>query len=176
MFNNNSSFKVDILSLAVLLKFIREFAMKSEAYRNLADKHYSRGNYQEAKKYYNIALSFNEKDSLSTYSLGLIAFNDNNIDKSVEYFEKAIKIDPYLAPAFVDLGVAYYNKGELDLAIDNLKHALSLNPKDPVAYAGLGTVYINTGQTDLAKESFSRAKEIDPALSDGIDDVLKKLA
>ncbi len=105
----------------------------------------SLGDYNNAIKEYEAAVSINPNLTFLYISIGKIYRHLEIYDKALEYFDKAASINeqlgikdpiPYLA-----IANTYVQQGQHLIAARNVLKALQLNPSSPDVYAQLGLVY-----------------------------------
>lgn len=105
----------------------------------------SLGDYNNAIKEYEAAVSINPNLTFLYISIGKIYRHLEIYDRALEYFAKAANINeqlgvkdpiPYLA-----IANSYVQQGEFFIAARNVLKALKINPTSPDVYAQLGLVY-----------------------------------
>lgn len=83
-------------------------------------------NAEQAMKYYDLALSRNDKYLLALNNRGILKGKTGNLMSAISDFENAIKIQPAYAEAYYNRGVALYQTGKKEEACADWKKALSL--------------------------------------------------
>jgi LuxR family maltose regulon positive regulatory protein len=123
----------DGLSILVGINSPKEHV--AEAYKQLGDAFYTRGEYDKAKEHLQEALALSSKDDLRLLSLvcndlGITYMELGELDKAAFYLKKAraglLKLgsDGPLAEASNNLALVYFHRGEFDLALDEVVEAL----------------------------------------------------
>lgn len=106
---------------------------------------------------------FKEKQSNLNfyYDYGLLAFLNNNFDKSSELLfalmdkaQETNQIDRLNAQVYHDLGSVCVEVMAYDKAIQYLSDAIRLDPSNKKAYFYRATAYFETGQFDLAMDDY----------------------
>jgi LuxR family maltose regulon positive regulatory protein len=109
---------------------------KAEAYKQLGDAFFTRGEYGEAKKNLHAGLELTRMANLRLFSLicndlGVTYMELGDLDQAVMYLEKSrarlLKLgsDGPLAETLSNLALVYFHKGEFDLALDNANEAVT---------------------------------------------------
>lgn len=96
------------------------------------------------------------------FESGMMAFANNQFDKSIEMFTRAIKKDADNAIASVSRGAAYLRLNLLDQAKKDFDRAIQINPKYARAYHMRGLVAERQGGNNRALADFDRAIELNP--------------
>lgn len=81
--------------------------------------------------------------------LGVLSYQKNSFDTSINQIEKAIKLNPNVASFYSNIGLAYHQKSQFKRAIRNFKKAIELNPNYPEAFNNLA----NSLRADSKKNS-----------------------
>ncbi|HEY8096475.1 MAG TPA: tetratricopeptide repeat protein [Methylobacter sp.] len=116
---------------------------------------------------------------LALNNLGLILFEQGDIEQALEQFQAIVNIAPELADAQNNLGNAWRRLGDLENAIACFKKAISLEPGSIKARFNLGNALQENSQLDAAVEQYEAALRIDPQNADLIVQLgiaLQKLA
>lgn len=100
-----------------------------------------------AEAYFNMGISYNEKDKKG---------------KAIRCYKKAIEINPDYVKAYYNMGQAYCDKGDGYKAIRFYKKAININPEDAEAYNNLGDAYCNIDKYKKAIECYKKAININP--------------
>ncbi len=153
-------------------------------FHNLAILYNNQGNYDEALKYYNIALGIREKtlgkdhpDTAATYNNLAILYHDlGNYDKSLKYYEINLEIckktlgkdHPSTAATYHNLAGLYRDLGNYDQALKYFKTALEINekalgkdhPDTATTYNNLAGLYRILGKYDEAMKLLELARDI----------------
>ncbi|MBW6491518.1 MAG: tetratricopeptide repeat protein [Lentimicrobium sp.] len=106
----------------------------AHGYFYLANYYDAASKTEEAMKYYDLALSRNNKYLLALNNRGILKGKAGNIRSAITDFEQAIQIKPDYAEAYYNRGVALYQMNDKALACEDWKKALVLGFK-PAAQA-----------------------------------------
>ncbi len=96
-----------------------------------------RGEHVLARELYLRALQIEPQNSDALHLLGVLEYEERNIDDAVDLIEEAISLRPTAALYWMNCGLAYMARGETERAIANLREALRLRPAFPMAHANL---------------------------------------
>lgn len=111
-----------------------------------------------AKKFYTIALSFDQNCSEAKLNLGVLYQNNKQYDLAEKCYKSILIKNPQYLEAKNNLGLVYYYKGEYSLAEKELLQALNSkqNLKKPInqLYNNLGLVYLKQKNFDKAISCF----------------------
>lgn len=117
---------------------------------------------QNAKGYYEIAVSLRPDHPLAHYNLGRVFELVNEISDARFHYKEAINIDPDFFPALNNLATFYIHEGQYYKAIILLKRAIKVNKYYVEAFGNLGVAYYFIGDIDQAEIYYQMALEIDP--------------
>lgn len=112
----------------------RSDADMAHGYFYLANYYDGASNNEEALKYYDLALSRNNKYLLALNNRGIIKGKSGNISSAISDFEQAINVKPDYAEAYYNRGVALYQISDKNAACNDWERAVSLGFK-PAAQA-----------------------------------------
>ena len=96
---------------------------------NKGEDLYNLGNYDEAIKYYDKALSIDPNNIQALYSKGLAIYNWDKYE-AIKYYDKALSIDPNNTHALYSKGLALDSLGDRDEAIKYYDKALFIDPNN----------------------------------------------
>lgn len=96
------------------------------------------------------------------FQMGMVAFANNEFEKSIELFTRSIDADPGYALAVVSRGAAYLKQDMLDAAWKDFDRAIGIDPDYARAYHMRGLVSEKRGNDAAALADFDRAIELDP--------------
>ncbi|MGE5339924.1 MAG: fused MFS/spermidine synthase [Candidatus Omnitrophota bacterium] len=68
------------------------------------------------------------KKAASYVDIGLLHWNNGELELAIKYFKKALTFDPKNSTALANLGVAYDDSGKYKEAVDTLEQSLKINP------------------------------------------------
>ena len=131
-----------------------------------AKDQYERGNYREAEKIYQKALTKAPNNLYLLSNLGVVYFRGQKYKLAEETFKRAITIAPGDDFSHCTLGIVYYSEGKFDEAINELTKALAINPKNATAHNYLGMAAAKNGWTDVARKEIQTLQALDPTVND----------
>ncbi len=86
------------------------------------------GDIQTAEQIYTYALEADPHNAQALFLLGMIRFEQQHIDESIDYFNQAILLVPQYAEAYYNLGVALKSIKRIPEAIEAFTRALEFQP------------------------------------------------
>jgi pentatricopeptide repeat protein len=164
-------------SIAVFQKVLALEPFFAKAYGRLGMAHYQAGDYPEARKQYEMAISLNPLDYNTYYNLGELFLTVlENMPQAWEYFQHAVQLSPENEPSLYKLGVIAINNrnykealGYLDKAYGLEKNILENSPPlsvDKVLFVRIqllrATAWENLGNSARSKEILSETYQQDP--------------
>ncbi len=121
----------------------------------------------EAKAAYENALKLDPKKSAAYTNLGVVYYQQGDLDGAIEQLKKALEIDPQDAETQYMLGAAYVQKNDLTEAEKAFQQALAVKPDLAQANIGLGNIYLLRKQYDQAFTALQKATTLQPSLPEG---------
>lgn len=126
------------------------------------------GNYKEAIKYYENAITLAPYLAPLYIDAGRIYLDGlGDYEAAAQRFKTAIKLNPFDPEAYDRLGWTYYYNGEYVRAMDALEQSIgvdptyvSINPRGSSAWGRLATVYYVRQNFEKAAEFFPKAIEL----------------
>lgn len=119
--------------------------------------------YEDAVKYYEKAIYWNNDNPNAYLSLGNALTNIAKYDKAIENFKKGIRIAPKYPQLYKSLGYAYLKKNNYSEAIQSFKTAIKLAPQDIEVYLIVGYALLNQDEEAEAigyfKDAIKRAHD-----------------
>lgn len=100
---------------------------------HMGNRHFSRGQYAEAERYYNEALKENPQDARALFNLGDTYLAQNNAQGAMKMYAGAAKNESnkvIKAMSYHNMGYIYHKNNQLEEAIKYYKEALRNNPND----------------------------------------------
>lgn len=94
--------------------------------------------------------------------LGVISFQQDNIDQAIELIHKAITITPNYTAAQNNLGLAFRAKGRLEDAMNAFENTIKLDPNHPKVLNNLGVVFMSQGKLKDAMATFRDGLKMSP--------------
>jgi len=151
---------------------------------SLGSINYYKGNYNEALRYYQIALEIAEErnDTFSiaqTYhNIGMVHDDVGNDERGLEYYKKALKVffvmgDPeWLGVCHNSMASIFVEKKDYKKAKEFYNKAVDYfnDAEDPngvgMVYANIGELYLKLNQIDRAEEQFLKSINISKSVND----------
>ncbi len=123
----------------------------------LANALFLRGQFAEAKMWFQRAIA-NERSDWQIYTnLADMAWQEGEEAQAIDYFKKSLEVNPESSVTHNNLGVCYLRKMKLDAAEEHLRKANALNPYSLEIYLNLGQVLEQKGHWEEALEFYRRA-------------------
>ncbi len=139
------------------------------------------GDYNQAKKLFNQSLKIEPKSAPVYNNLGLIAYNENNVQLASDYYNKSIMIDSTYYTAFINFSSMLLENDYFAKSID-LNNYIILNCKDleliGISHFFNSYAYLKMKKCDIAKNHYKLARDIlgkNPSFSLKLEDVNKQL-
>ncbi len=127
------------------------------------------GDYDQAVKSFQQALSVNPRAAETYYSLGLAYRAQGNQDKAVKSLLTALRLKPNFPQAHVSLGQIYarqglnlLRQGHPEQAAGVLKDAVAQDPKNDGAFNNLGVALAQRGNYTQSLAALQRAVALNP--------------
>ena len=131
-----------------------------QAYINLGYVYSLEGKTAEAIAAYEKAIPLNPKLLPEIYNnLGLIYFQQEQMEKAEVLLRKAVEIRPHFAPPYCNLGSLYEKKGDLDRAIQYYEKTVQLAPDYHSAHEALSLLYGQKGWKEKSLEAHQKFRE-----------------
>jgi len=92
------------------------------------------------------------------YNLGVVLFNTNQYNESIELFNTLISKQPNFYKSYFGRALIYENQKDYEMAISDFKKVIDLNPNEDKAFYHLGKIYIVLRRFDEANENLDTAK------------------
>lgn len=166
----NGEYELSILDYSNALDLKPGYAT---ATRGIADSYFAIEEYDNALKYYQLAIAEDEPNSKSCYyRLGWIYNDKENFREAIGALQKAIAYDAKDAANFEELGYAYYMSGNYDDAIAQLDKAIGLKSDSKLGYYYKGLCYVALNDKASAKEIYNKLK---PISEEQAEKLLKKI-
>jgi tetratricopeptide (TPR) repeat protein len=94
------------------------------------------------------------------YLLGVIAWQQGDLDRAVEALRAAVSIDPSSADGYYTLGAVLKAKQEWNGAIAALRNAIALRPDQPAAHYTLAQVFQQSGNQSGARAELAEEERL----------------
>jgi len=123
-------------------------------YMTKADEIYEQEKYDEAIKYYDMAIKIGPEFAEIWNNRGNALLKLKKYDEAIECYDKAIEINPKDADVWNGKGVALYMLKKYDEAIECYDKAIEINPKDAGTFENRSEYLIATGKyADALKDA-----------------------
>jgi tetratricopeptide (TPR) repeat protein len=127
------------------------------------------GDYDQAIKAFQQALTANPRSAATYYSLGLAYSAQGNQDKAVKNLMTALRLKPNFPQAHISLGQIYaqqglnlLRQGHPERATAALKDAVAQDPKNDGAFNNLGVALAQQGNYTQSLAALQRAVALNP--------------
>ena len=129
---------------------------------DLVNKSLKKKNFEEAKILINKSILINPNIPEVYNILGIINFNQGQMDVSIKNFGKAITLNKNFSAAFCNLANSYSEIKKNKLAIYNFNKAIKTDPKNFNAHYNLGNFYKNQDDLENSEKYFNLAIDLKP--------------
>lgn len=138
---------------------------KDEAnpYDSMGEINFRYGNYDEAEKYYKLALAVNDTFSPSIDHLSELYLEKGESDKAIEYANRSmsfLKDDTSRTVKRKHLASIYLQQNKHDMAMKELEEISKVNPYDLEVVDALYQHYLTLGDTSKARNIVTRTYDI----------------
>jgi predicted TPR repeat methyltransferase len=133
--------------------------------------HHQAGRPAEAEKLYRQILLLDARHADSLHMMGIIAYQNSQLDEAVARYEQAIIIRPDFPKAFYNLGCALQAQGKLVEAIARYEQLLTIRPNHAEALSNLGMALQEQGRLDEAVTRYEQALAIRPNYSEALSNL-----
>ena len=131
--------------------------------------------YEDAKNYFERALSFYGENGTILNSYGVVVANLGDNESARDSFEKAIQIDPDFLDAKKNLAEIYIATKEYDKGIGTYQDILKQHGDDVESLLNVGRLYYEIGDVDSTRFILEKVLEIDSE-NKSAKDALEKLS
>lgn len=150
-------------ALPVLKHITDKFPLYTKAHGRLGMTYYYLGQYRNAEREYEVALSMNPEDYNTWYNLGELQFRiQNRPQVAFKSFEKALALEPTHASAHFKTGLILFHNNQYKEAINHFKTSLDNSPQDVKVLLQLAVAYEMIGNNGLAQSVYRNILGIDP--------------
>jgi tetratricopeptide (TPR) repeat protein len=104
-----------------------------EALKNTGNIYTRSGDFEAARKYYDMAFRVDDKSDALEVNYGTLALQKGELEAGVMHFRNAVQMNAENDKAWVGLGLVHRDMGDLRLAWANLERALDINFKNRTA-------------------------------------------
>jgi tetratricopeptide (TPR) repeat protein len=117
-------------------------------------------NLEQAKRYYEKALTMDGDNERAYYGLGTVYEQRGQKEEALAHYLEAVALDPDYVAAHFFAANLYDELDQTTLAIYHYEQVLAINPVHFYALLNLGSVYELLNQNELALDFFLRAETI----------------
>lgn len=129
---------------------------------NQAVEAFKSGRILEAEDLTKKLISSNPKVVFLYNLMGIILYEQKEVEKAIEFYKKGIIIDPSYAEIYNNLGLLYANNNlDNNKAENYYKKSISLNYKNPEAHNNLGSLYKSLDKHEEAISCYKEAVIVD---------------
>jgi tetratricopeptide (TPR) repeat protein len=119
--------------------------------------------FSDAVKDANLVLTLDPKNVQAINILGLVKFDNNQLDESLTYFNQTVLYDATFFKGYLNIARVYKEKKAYQNAILNYSNALKAQPKLFIAAYQIGLIYWNKlYKSDSALVYYSKTIDINP--------------
>jgi protein O-GlcNAc transferase len=147
---------------AAYLKIIEVNENHADAAHNLGVIYAQAGNFEQAVKYFNIAVKNSPENSVFLCNLATALNDFGQTREAITYFEKAKLLNSVSADIYYNLGNAYQKLNEFEKSIECYKKTLEINPNWLEAYLNCGNSLDELGKFNQALEYYDKIIAINP--------------
>ena len=147
----------------------------SNAYINMGDVYFDKGELDNAIKNYLEAIKLNDQDARAFGKCAIALWENDYVEEAIVAYSKAIALDDEYELAYNNLGVAYLDGiGNAKEAARNFARAVEINPNYTLAYFNLGRSYQMLDDKQKAIEAYRMALNLNSVTHDIDDDDLQQ--
>ena len=115
-----------------------------------------RGNLEQARRYYIVAVQLHPETTAAYNNLGHVLLKLNRIDEADAVFREALTQDETLASAAFGRGEVGRRRGQFDVACRFYEHAAQHAPHEPTFHKSLADALRSSGNSEAAEASEAR--------------------
>ena len=115
-----------------------------------------RGNLEQARRYYIVAVQLHPDTTAAYNNLGHVLLKLNRLDEADAVFREALAQDETLASAAFGRGEVAIKRGQLDVAQYFYEHAVQQAPQEPTFHKSLADVLRDIGNIEKAEAAEAR--------------------
>ena len=117
-----------------------------------------RGNFEQARRYYIVAVQLEPAATAAYNNLGYVLLKLNRYDEADAVFREAYALDETLISAIYGRGEAALERDMFEVAQHYYEKAIDANPNEPLFYKSLADLFDKLGEVNLANTARSRYK------------------
>ncbi|MBO7101822.1 MAG: tetratricopeptide repeat protein [Bacteroidales bacterium] len=133
--------------------------MLGRVYGNMAEEYFNLREYDEAIRYYQLALDTDSFDPATLYNYLDTSVQAGRVEDAITYLKSFVGEHPYSGDAWHCIGSAYRQLGLYEQAADAYEYAIAIDKTDYYSYLDLSSVQEAMGQTGDAVSTLLRARD-----------------
>jgi tetratricopeptide (TPR) repeat protein len=133
-----------------------------QAWTNLGQAHYERGNFVDVEAAFNEALKHDDREMASHFNVALGYHLNQKFDRAVAAYTRADQIEPRHPKVWCNLGVLFFQTDAYDKAEEALRTAVTVNPEYARAWDNLAAALGAQDKLDEAIEACRKAVALRP--------------
>lgn len=137
-----------------------DYSEINRAYR-IADMHFSRGDFEEAEKWFIRVLALHEYHPEALNRLGVIYIQGGNPRRAEILYRKLFSVTQKEPAYYANYGRCLYNQDRPSEAIEAYENAIKLDATRPTRFVSVGQIYYEQKDYQKALAYFVRALELD---------------
>ncbi len=137
------------------------------AHYNLGNLMRTRGELEEARRHYLLALEANPRLEMAYNNLASLLAGQGRVDEAIALYQRSLELMPDYTLGHRNLAALLITRGELDAAIHHLREVLRLAPDDSDAHYSLAMALAHTGHPEEAHPHFVEAARLRRAAEQG---------
>jgi tetratricopeptide (TPR) repeat protein len=131
---------------------------------HLADYHYRRREFSQARHHYLQGLTRQKPDVIRVLAqCGLMDLAEGRLDRAEKEFQKVLELKPSHAPSLNNLGAIHLRRGEVEQARIFFIEALRADPMFVLPRLNLAAIFRREGKIEERRRVLEEALRIDPA-------------
>ena len=151
-FANEESYYLDIINKAP----------SSRAYVNYGLTFMRRGQYDEALRYYRLALELAPNWHIIHINLGILYQQRNNWEQARYHLDRAVETEQYSAQALVYRGEYFLKRKDYAAALRDFEKSIPLSREMFAVYKGMATASAGLGDWTASVDYTARCRALDP--------------
>ena len=125
------------------------------------EERFTQGDLEGAKRIFEESLAVAPADREVLNNLGVVASQQNEVDRAISYFRRALHADPSFLDAAANLGNCLMLQRDYEGAIPWLQKALDLKPDDLSVLNTLANCYLQIEDFTRAEEIYGQSYQLD---------------
>lgn len=147
--------------LSEILEELEKDQNNSELLNDLGVGYYLKGDYNEAEKALEKAISL-KKSSKYFYNIGTVYAESGNNAMAIRSFMEAIDLNPSHIPSLNNLAEQYEISGEIDKAGELFNYIVKINPGNSLSHYNLGNFLLRKNDHVDAAKCYEEAIKCNP--------------